>query len=202
MKQQTFCYFISFKKEVKTLKTEFMTWLYTCVPLNSNLLDFLMLFEDNFLGAWVFILGKTYKIPGSETRFKLGVIQQLRGPDFIIFWPLTFDLEWTIVNILHTTPTNHWFTWPIVDFLMTHNLPSISCPRRYWMTPWRKPELWLIVCGKHTPGPLESRGLIEKGSKFQFLLACWCPIVVLKAMFPLLYVSFIPRGRSCIVVAL
>ena len=67
------------------------------------------------------------------------------------------------------------------------------------MTPWRKPELWLIVCGKHTPGPLESRGLIEKGSKFQFLLACWCPIVVLKAMFPLLYVSFIPRGRSCIV---
>ena len=102
----------------------------------------------------------------------------------MIFWTLLDHLLRSVCPLAWTT---------------NDHLPTTSCPRSYWMTPWRKPELWLIVCGKHTPGPLESRGLIEKGSKFQFLLACWCPIVVLKAMFPLLYVSFIPRGRSCIV---
>ena len=50
------------------------------------------------------------------------VIQQLRGPNFIQFWP-PIPLEWTIVDILHTIYP--LFTWQNVDFLLTTYLPLL-----------------------------------------------------------------------------
>ena len=49
----------------------------------------------------------------------LGVIQQLRGPNFtrIRTRPPPLPLEWTIVDILHTNYS--LFTWTNVDFLLT-----------------------------------------------------------------------------------
>ena len=52
-----------------------------------------------------------------------GVIQQLRGPSFTQFWPLT-PLEWTKTDILHTS-------YP----LSNDPPPPSSCPRSYWMLP-------------------------------------------------------------------
>ena len=58
----------------------------------------------------------------------LGVIQQLRGPNFTQFWPPTL-LEWTIGNNFHNTYS--LLTWPSVDFLLTTYSPL----RSYWMPP-------------------------------------------------------------------
>ena len=64
-----------------------------------------------------------------------GVIQQLREPNFIVFWP-SYPLEWTIVDILLTTYKE--FTWSRVNFLLTTYLPTFSCPLSYWMTPFHE----------------------------------------------------------------
>ena len=65
-----------------------------------------------------------------------GVIHQLCGPNFTQLWPPTL-LEWTNVEILHTTYP--LFTQQSVDFLVsTDHLPTCYCPRSNWTTQLQK----------------------------------------------------------------
>ena len=48
----------------------------------------------------------------------------------IQFWPPT-PLEWRIMDILHNTHDH----WPMtICKLSSEHLPTLSCPRSYWMT--------------------------------------------------------------------
>ena len=69
----------------------------------------------------------------------LGVVQQLRGPNFTQLWPPQVDYCGHFPYYLpffHVT--KHVFS--------TDHLPTSSCPRSYWMTPQQSLLSWSELC--------------------------------------------------------
>ena len=57
--------------------------------------------------TWISLIGSPHKTSNTyyfvfQGYFSLGIIQKLRGPIFVLFWPHTY-LSWTFVDIWYTT---------------------------------------------------------------------------------------------------
>ena len=80
----------------------------------------------------------------------LGVIQQLRGPNFTQFWP-TSPLEWTVMEILHilcSCDQNWTFYWPTIHLIFSTWLLKDPFSCLY-------PINYLVWCYKISPNCLK-----------------------------------------------
>ena len=84
---------------------------------------------------------------------------------------LLTPLEWTIVNILHTTYP--FFTWPSVDFLLTTYLPLLV----HIIIEWPMSVLTNTLILKATDGKIFSKNVKKKVPTWPLNLRGWSAIL-------------------------
>ena len=71
-----------------------------------------------------------------KSAFPLGVVQKLRWQDFGIFWPPTYPWLTFLKDFLSYYVVKSTYRWHF-----PYHLPTSSCQRSFWMTPYSG---WLI----------------------------------------------------------